>query len=268
MKLLNRLRANLDFLLALWKANMLSAMEYRAAFLTQAIGMAINDAMYFVFWIFFFNKFKVVNGWEMQDMVLMFGLLAAGLGLARFLFGNTLNLADLITNGSLDYYLSLPKPALLHILASRSDFSALGDFLFGISCFFFSGNLSPDAFGRYLVGLLFSALIFISFMVLVQSLAFYSGSTQMLSGQASSAIMTFATYPITLFDGTSKFILFTLLPAAFIGSVPAEFVRSASWESLLEMLGAAVLLTTLAGWAFQRGLKRYESGSAIQTQVL
>lgn len=268
MKYLNRLSANLRFLTALWKANLLSAMEYRAAFLTQAIGMIINDAMYFIFWIFFFNKFKMINGWEMQDMILLFGLLAAGLGLARFLFGNTGNLADMITHGGLDYYLALPKPVLLHILASRSDFSALGDFLFGIFCFFFSGNLSLEAFGRYLVGLLFSALIFITFMVLVQSLAFYTGSAQMLSGQASSAIMTFATYPITLFDGTSKFILFTILPAAFIGSVPAEFVRTASWLSLLEMLGAAVLLTTLAGWAFQRGLKRYESGSAVQTQVL
>ena len=47
----------LKFLLAIWKANLLSAMEYRVAFLSQAIGMVINDFMYFVIWIIFFDRF-------------------------------------------------------------------------------------------------------------------------------------------------------------------------------------------------------------------
>ncbi len=268
MNLLARLRPNLEFLFALWKANLLSAMEYRAAFLTQIIGMIINDAIYFVFWIIFFGKFEVINGWDVQDMILLFGILAAGLGLAMYLFGNVQNLAELIAQGGLDYYLALPKPVLLHILASRSISSGFGDLTFGILCFFFAGNLTVEAFGRFLVGLLFSALIFIAFLVLVQTLAFYTGSAQMLSAQASNAIITFAIYPITLFDGTAKFILFTIIPAAFVGAIPAEFVRSASWLSLLELLGAALLLTLLAGWAFHKGLERYESGSAVQTQVL
>jgi ABC-2 type transport system permease protein len=80
--------------------------------------------------------------------------------------------------------------------------------------------------------------------------------------------MTFAIYPITLFDGGARFILFTIIPAAFIGVIPAEFARNASWLSLLELLGVSLLLALLVKWTFGRGLRRYESGSAIQNQVI
>jgi ABC-2 type transport system permease protein len=62
-------------------------------------------------------------------------------------------------------------------------------------------------------------------------------------------------------------ILFTVLPAAFIGSVPAEFVRAFSWEQLAMMTAAAAGLLFLSVFVFYRGLRRYESGSAIQVQV-
>jgi len=51
-------RRQLKFLLALWKANLIAAMEYRVSFLTQVIGMILNDGFYFVFWIIFFNRFQ------------------------------------------------------------------------------------------------------------------------------------------------------------------------------------------------------------------
>jgi ABC-type uncharacterized transport system permease subunit len=37
---------NLKFLLAVWKANLLSAMEYRVSFLSQMFGMMLNNGIY------------------------------------------------------------------------------------------------------------------------------------------------------------------------------------------------------------------------------
>ena len=70
-----------------------------------------------------------------------------------------------------------------------------------------------------------------------------------------------------MFDGVARFLLFTILPAAFIGAVPAEFVRSFSWTVLGQLLLVTTVFLTLAIVVFYRGLRRYESGSAIQTQV-
>ncbi len=100
----------LKILLAIWKTNLLSAMEYRAAFLTQVIGMLANNFIYFAIWIIFFNKFKDVRGWGVNDMYVTFGVLASAFGIVSLLFGNAFTLSDIISKGRLDYYLSLPRP--------------------------------------------------------------------------------------------------------------------------------------------------------------
>ena len=201
-------------------------------------------------------------------MFLMFGIVAAGFGLATYLFGNAMNLAEIISQGQLDYYLSFPQPVLLHVIASRSIASGFGDFTYGVISFFMAGYFSLEAFGRFVLGVLLSAVVCLSFFILVQSLTFWIGNAQMLSAaQAVNALVSFASYPITLFDGTAKLLLFTLIPAAFMGGVPAEYVRSASWESLFLLITGAGIFLGLASFAFHRGLRRYESGSSIQIQV-
>jgi ABC-2 type transport system permease protein len=261
------MRRELSFLLALWKANLLAAMEYRLPFIFQVIGMMLNNAIYFLFWIIFFDRFKDIRGWALTDMFLLFGIVAAGFGLGTYLFGNVLQLTEVITGGRLDYYLSLPRPVLLHVLASGSIPSGLGDVLYGLISFGMAGQYTPGAFLRFGVGTLLAMIVFLSFLILVQSLAFWLGNTTLLTQQATNAILTFSLYPITLFDGTAKFILFTIIPAAFVGAVPAEFVRTFNWITLAQLLGSALVFLVLALLAFHRGLRHYESGSAIQVQL-
>jgi ABC-2 type transport system permease protein len=260
-------RRQLIFLFALWKANLIAAMEYRVSFLTQVIGMMLNDGFYFVFWIIFFNRFEQIQGWNLSDMFLLFGLSATSYGLGVYLFGNAWVLVDVIINGQMDYYLSLPRPVLLHTLASRSITSGLGDVLYGLMSFCISRQVSLDTFGRFFLGVFFSTTIFISFLVLVQSLAFWVGNAQLLARNVISALVTFSTYPLMLFDGTARFLLLTILPAGLIGAIPAEMVRSFSWPRLFLLCGAAMIFLSLAIFVFYRGLRRYESGSAIQIQV-
>lgn len=80
-------------------------------------------------------------------------------------------------------------------------------------------------------------------------------------------MLTFGIYPITLFDSYAKLILFTIIPAALMGAIPAEFIRAFTWSTLGELLLGAVGFLSLAIFIFQAGLRRYESGSAIQVEV-
>jgi ABC-2 type transport system permease protein len=255
------------FLLAVWKANLQSVMEYRAAFILQVFGMMINNAIYFLIWVIYFDRFKEVRGWGLNDMFVTYGIIASGFGLISLLFGNVFNLGDVIAKGRLDYYLSMPRPVLLHTVASRSIASGMGDFTYGFVSYALSGQFTWDGLGRFLIGTLCAAAIFAAFMILVQSLAFWIGNTSYLSALALNAIITFGIYPITLFDNTAKLILFTLIPAALMGALPAEFVLAFTWGTLAEIfLGSAIFLV-LAVSVFRLGLRRYESGSGIQVEV-
>tara|TARA_B100001123_G_scaffold280134_1_gene312094 strand:- start:493 stop:744 length:252 start_codon:yes stop_codon:yes gene_type:complete len=82
-----------------------------------------------------------------------------------------------------------------------------------------------------------------------------------------NAVIIFALYPLHLFDGTAKLLLFTVIPAAFVGAVPAEFVTEFTWRNFLMLLGATLGFCFLAYAALHLGLRRYESGSGIQVEV-
>jgi ABC-2 type transport system permease protein len=257
----------LRFLLAVWKSNLLSAMEYRVSFLTQVLGMMLNDFMYFLIWIIFFQQFKDVRGWGVNDMYITYGILASSFGLMSMLFGNALYLSDIINKGRLDYYLSLPRPVLLHTISSRMIASGVGDFVYGFLSYGLSGTLTWDGLLRFILATLLATVVFTAFFILLQSLAFWLGMISNFVGLAFNALLTFGIYPITLFDNYAKLILFTVIPAALVGAVPAAFVSSFTWRTLVELLVGAFIFLFLAVTVFRIGLKRYESGSAIQVEV-
>ncbi len=257
----------IKFLLAIWKTNLLSIMEFRVPFLTQVIGMMLNDFIYFAIWIIFFRTFKEVRGWGINDMWITYGVLASAFGLVALLFGNSFNLSEIINQGRLDYYLSLPRPVLLHAVASRTIASGMGDFTYGYVSFFLSGQFSWDGLVRFTIAAFLAAVVFASFLILLNSLAFWLGMVTNLTGLALNALITFGIYPITLFDNYAKLILFTIIPAALVGAVPASFIRGFSWQSLAELLAGALIFLFIAVSIFRLGLKRYESGSAIQVEV-
>src|SRR5215204_2035320 len=257
----------LKFLLAVWQANLLSVMEYRISFISQVLGMMLNDFMYFAIWIIFFQQFKDVRGWGVDDMYITYGVLASAFGLVAMLFGNAFTLSEIINNGRLDYYLSFPRPVLLHTVSSRMISSGMGDFTYGFLSYALSGQYTWDGLLRFILATLLAASVFAGFLILVQSLAFWLGIMTNLTSLAVNAMLTFSIYPITLFDNYAKLILFTLIPAAFIGAVPAEFITQFTWQSLAELLAGAVAFLFLAVTIFRWGLRRYESGSAIQVEV-
>jgi len=257
----------IKFLFAVWSANLQSVMEYRVSFITQVIGMAVNNFIYFAIWIIFFDRFKDVRGWGINDMYVTFGVLASGFGLVAILFGNAFTLSDVINNGRLDYYLSLPRPVLLHAVSSRMISSGMGDFTYGFLSYAISGQFTLPGLFRFILAILLAAVVFASFLILVHSLAFWAGIVSSFSSLMFNALLNFGIYLITLFDNYAKLILFTIIPAALVGAVPAEFITQVSWQSLAQMLLGALAFLGLAIYIFNLGLRRYESGSAIQIEV-
>jgi len=200
-------------------------------------------------------------------MYITYGVLASAFGLVSLLFGNAFTLSEIINNGRLDYYLSFPRPVLLHAVSSRMISSGMGDFTYGFISYALSGQFAWDGFLRFVLATLLAASVFAAFLILVQSLAFWFGMMSNFSNLTLNAMITFGIYPITLFDNYAKLILFTLIPAALMGAVPAEFITQFTWQSLAQLLASALVFLFLAVRVFRVGLKRYESGSAIQVEV-
>ncbi len=268
MDWLKQIGIEMRFLGVLVRLNLASAMEYRASFISQIVGMVINNSIMLLFWFFFFDRFGEVRGYDFQQVILLFGMVAFGFGIAMVLSGNIYqNLAYLIAQGRLDYYLVFPRHLLLHVIFSRMNISAIGDLTFGLVACLIVVPWRPATLLAILTAGLLAAAILTAYGVIAGSLSFFWGSAENASAQMFGSLITFALYPDTLFSGFSRTLLLSLLPAVLIGAIPAQLVRTLDVRLLLALLAAAAAGWLLAVALFSLGLRRYESGSAINVNL-
>lgn len=245
------------------RANLHAQLEYRGAFISEALAMFLNDGSWVVFWIFFFRKFPVLNGWNILDVLTIWAVTTAGFGIAHSIMGNGWQLASIVLDGQLDLWMLYPRAVLPHLLLGRTMATAWGDAAFGYAVYL--ALVRPDAahFAMFVVLSLIVAAGFVGFSVLSASLAFYVGNAVVLCEQWRFALVTFSSYPGTLFTGFAKVLLFTAIPAAFVSYVPVEALRLLSlWHVAAAAAGVGAILIAGAA-AFYFGLRRYESGNLI-----
>jgi ABC-2 type transport system permease protein len=253
----------LRFVWAYVRANLKVALEYRFAFWGNVLAMFLNDLMWVGFWAIFFSRFPAVRGYDLRDVMTIWAVAALGFGIAAGIFGNCHRYAALVADGSLDFYLLLPRPVLLHVLVSRMSISAWGDALFGLALYAAIVRPSPLELGAFVLVALAAGAIMASYLSLANALAFWLGQAEGLANQLSNALITFATYPTTLFSGMVRVLLFTALPAGFVAYVPVRFLREWQPWQLGALLGAAALFLVLMIAVFRLGLRRYESGNLV-----
>jgi len=241
----------------------MSAMAYRGAFILQVAGMVLNDAMLLFFWWILFSRLPTLRGWDLAGVMTLYGIVAFGFGLATVVCGNAFLVARLIVSGDLDYYLALPADPLVHVLISRMSLPAWGDVIFGLAVFLAA---APGRWGSlplfFLLGLI-AGLVLVAFSVLVGSLAFWIGNADSLAAQATNALITFGLYPVEIFPGIVRILLYTLIPAAFVGSLPAGLLNEFDWGRMALLVTFTAGITLAARWVFFRGLRRYESGNLV-----
>jgi ABC-2 type transport system permease protein len=260
-------RTSMDFrfVRALLTTSFKATVMLRGAFVMQVVFMALNNATFFVFWWALMRRVPELRGWRIGDIQVLFGVVAAGFGLAVTVAGGVRHLGRFIDEGELDVLLTQPKPVLLHALGLRVQPSGFGDVLSGIAFIALSGQVSWRAVPLVVLAIGGSAVVFVTSGILFFSLAFWLGKVETVARQLWELLITFSLYPEPLFGGMLRLALFTVLPAGFVGYVPARLAERPSAGGALLVLAAAGVYLLLAAVVFERGLRRYTSGSRLST---
>ena len=255
----------LGFARALLAANVKSTLMRRGAFVMQVVFMALNNLTFFVFWWALMKRVPELRGWRLGDIQVLFGVVAAGFGLAVTFAGGVRHLGRFIDEGELDTLLTQPRPVLLYALGLRSQASGVGDVLSGIAFIAWSGQIAWHALPLLVFAIVASALVFIACGIVFFSLAFWLGRVETLARQLWELMITFSLYPEPLFGGMLRLVLFTLLPAGFVGYVPAHLAQDPSFALVLLLAAATAAYLAIAVVVFDCGLRRYASGSRFGT---
>jgi ABC-2 type transport system permease protein len=249
------------------KTSILSAMEFRASFLTQVVGMIVNDIALVSLWLIFFKRFPAVNGWTLDDTKLVFAITTTNFAIVFILGRGAFDLARSIHQGELDHYLAYPMNVLWHVAVSKTEISAIGDLFFGIAIFVLMGHPTFERTVMYVVFSVLSAGIMYNFIVISQTIGFFFRNFEEAAQDMFHALLGFTFYPQTVFNGALKVIMLTVLPAFFIASIPVQMIKAFSWDLALSAFGFWVLTLWIAVSFFNHGLKKYESGNLIGVKM-
>jgi len=246
---------------ALLATNLKASLMLRGAFAMQVIFMALNNLTFFVFWWVLMRRVPDIRGWRLADIELLFGVVAVAVGLAITVAGGVRYLGQFIEDGELDTLLVQPPPVLLYAVGMRSQSSGFGDMASGLILIALSGHVSWVDTPRVVVAIVAAALVFAASGIVFFSAAFWLGKSDTVARQVWELVITFSLYPEPLFGGALRLVLFTVIPAAWVGYMPAHVAQHASAGQLVLLVTAAAGYLTLAAATFQCGLRRYSSGS-------
>ncbi len=261
---MNSLLSYIKMAAAYVRLNLCAHLEYRQAFISQVVAMFINNCFWLAFWDVFFDRFPVLRGWTVQDVFTLWAIAAGGFGLAHAVCGNAWYMPGLIARGELDGWLLYPRRLLSHFVLGKQVVTAWGDAAFGVVAYVMLVRPDLAHLIMFLILTISVALLFVAFSIITGSLSFFLGNAEGLAEQWRFALITFATYPSTLFDGPIRFLLFTVVPAAFISYLPIEALRTLSYAQVGITFLSALGFMLLAVLIFYSGLKRYESGSLME----
>ncbi len=255
-------------LLAYFWFNLKGSYAFRTSFWSQVFSMVFNDAIWVVFWVLYFSKFPVVKGWHQQDILFLWGISAVSFGVMDVCFGNTLRLGRIISEGELDIYLSNPRSPLFHALISRQNVVGWGDILFGVVMLGLSVPRDLLHIGQTAVAVVAAFLLLIGFVVCAQSLVFFIGGREGIGAQLAMSFLTFSHYPPAIFHGTFiRILIFGVMPAGFISSLPSAIVDAVHPWILWVSLAVGVCQVLLARMLFYKGLQVYTSGNRITVRA-
>lgn len=253
------------FATALVRTAVRAAMAERGAFVMRVVLMAVNNAIFFTFWIVLLSRVPRIRGYALGDVAVLYGIVAVANGIAVFVAGGAQYLARVIHDGELDSLIAQPKPTLLYAAGLRSQPSGLGDIASGLVMIALSGRVTLLGIPVVLAAGMAGAVVLVSTAVLLHSAAFWLGRTESASGQLYEVTLMFSLYPDTLFTGPMRWVLFTVIPAGFVGYLPAALIRAPTPGSALAIGAGVAAYAVLASRVFARGLRVYSSGSRFAT---
>jgi ABC-2 type transport system permease protein len=230
------------------------------ALAVQMLIMAINDFVWVIFWVLFFDRVGTLGGWDRDSILLLQAVLTTAGGLSLGLLANARRIGTMAVGGDLDSVLALPVSPLRFVLLRRIEPVNLGDLAFGLGLFFIACDPTPQRTLVFLLVCLASATLLTGFLVLTGALAFFIGRSE--SGELGfHGMLLLGAYPVDVFAGAIRIFLFTIIPAAFVSAVPATLVDDFDVGRALALGLTATVFAMVAGAVFTAGLRRYTSGS-------
>ena len=235
-------------------------------FLSNVLLMILNNASFIVQWIIIYGICDSVGNYEFKDILLLWGFSAYSYGFAFFFFRNAFNLSKIINEGRLDQFMIQPKNILISVITTHIKTSALGDMIYGYIMMFIYGATPGNLLLFTLFGIT-GGLIMVSCSIIIGSLSFWVGKSDVLLDTFNNTLVTTSLYPDTIYGNVLKVILFTVIPVGMIVYIPINIMNCFNPGLFMTVLAFTIMIIAFAFIVFYTGLKRYSSSNLMNVRT-
>ena len=258
----NQLRVTLKSI----KYGLMREMINKTSFIMNIVFMILNNASFIIQWIVIYSLKEDVGGYNFNQVLLLWAIAASTYGFSHFIFKKAFSLSDIITNGKLDSFLVQPKNVLISVITTDIEVSALGDIIYGYIVLFISG-VTLTKFVLFTLFSMTGAIVITNTAVLLGSLSFWFGKTDMIADTGNMLMSSFTTYPDGIFKGIARILLLTVIPVGLTAYFPVWIMTEFDLMLTLVIIFLTVVLTAFTFIVFYRGLRRYSSSNLMISKI-
>ena len=244
------------------KYALMREMLNKTTFITNIVFMILNNASFLIQWIVLFSLKKNIGGYNIKQVILLWGIASLTYGLSHFFFKKAFDLSETINNGKLDVFLVQPKNVLIQAITTDVEPSAIGDMIYGYIMLFIYG-ISLKNFLLFTLFGICGSLIITSVTIIFSSLSFWFQKSDLIVDTVNRLMVNIATYPDGIFKGLTKILLYTIIPVGIVNYIPVKVLTEFNIYLTLISILVTILLVLLSFLIFNKGLKRYSSSNLM-----
>ena len=256
----------------LWKAFFLNSltrdMEFKANFLGGLFIDIIYYGSYFFFFSIIFAFVDDIGVFTKQDVTIFLVITFLTDTLYMMFFaGNIWRLNRYIVRGDLDYILLKPVNTQffvsLRYVKSYALVSVVILVIILLQLVLGSNNhITMTNVAFFIPSFLMGVSLWVSIDFIISCLAFWFKNFGS-AGWLGHEVMKFGTRPDTIYTGWMRKLMFSILPLAFVSSVPTRILLfGPDFTFLVGQVIASTLMFVVAQIIWYNGVKRYESASS------
>lgn len=231
--------------------------QYRADLALIIAGAVVRDGASLLFLAIIFGRIPALAGWSLNELLLAYGLLAAGGYLGSIFLNSAHNLSWYVQTGRYDVLLIRPAPPLFQLIAEQPfNLTFVGNFLVGLATvgvalarlalpfhwwwtLYFPAALLSGALIGFGINLIGACLTF----------RFTSVSSLLI---VLGYLPEFARFPLAIYATPLAFLLTWVLPHAMVGLYPAGFLLGkegyVAYGLIAPLMGWLMLALALGVW--------------------
>ena len=245
------------------KTNITSDIKNGSTFWITNITMFVQNYIFLIIWFCIFSVSPTLGEWQFEDFLTLEAIVMMAFGICLIFAGGSRYIAEMVETCQLDAFLTRPKNLLLSVLTSRTKLFAFGDFTAGVVLMTYLTYNAPEKIAPMIGLTLLSAIALTGFFGIIQSFIFWKSNSTNFINQMIEFFIILSCNPQNGFGIKAKFILHTLLPAAYIGYLPVEILRNPTTQNITIMLVGTTAMILVMTVLFYTGLKRYKSGNIM-----